>query len=1165
MSFFYTNVFRRGNNIFVKGYDMGLRFEEKIHYNPYLFIAAKNGDYRTIDNIAVKKLNFDSMKDARNFIDRYQDVSNFKYYGLTNFEYVYINDTFKDGFKYDIDKIKIGVIDIECAADEGFPDIRTATKPVTAITIKSNGKTFVFGCGDFTTNDRSIEYVKCKDEYELFTQFLECWNTMDLDIITGWNCIPTDQFVWGKNQILPISQIKNVYNNNLINISPISTKNKYEITLANGKVLHTSKDHKLIVKEIPSDKYTTLNINNKNNEYLMEKVLTTEECMNSSNSLFVEYPLRINDNLECDYTNTQLYLAGLIYTDGSLKNSDNIKDGFQIYQSDLDMLIDIKNVFNIDTKCIGPYKDNYALYINHSMINDASNLIYIDNKKKLNVTELSKLSYSQFMIFLSGLLDGDGCASQGNISICNYNNDIQPLNELLQWNGIFAIQQSDNMLRLVDYNFNDLSLLKKKRWNFVPNLSLLRNSSQKAKNIRFRKIGKDYFVKIKSIVKTDILCDMMDIETEDHTFITNGVKVHNCEFFDIPYLVNRMKLLFDKDVYKRLSPYLFVDEKLTTQYGKEVQTYTIQGISTLDYYHIYRKFSFKNQESYTLDYIAEIELKEKKLDYSQYGSLLELYKKNFQKFIEYNIKDVVLVEKLEKSLNFIKQIIAIAYDAKVNYVDTLTTIRPWDIIIHNYLMNKKIVVPQMKDNKMEDPLMGGYVKDPIVGMHEWIVSFDLTSLYPHLIMQYNNSPETFVDQIDIHEFGTIDDYVRGKKVVPHDNKSWTANACSYRKDFQGFLPTLMENMFADRARYKKLMLEAKNNFEKTESHQDSMLISKYHNMQMAKKIQLNSVYGALANIYFRWFDFKLAESITSSGQLTIQFIEKKINEYLNKIMKTTGVDYVVASDTDSVYLNLGSIVNKHFRDKDTNTIVNLLDKFCKNEITPFLDRSFQELANNMNAYSQKMFMKRETIAAKGIWRRKKMYILNAWDIEGVRYTQPILKIQGIEAVRSSTPKVCRDAIKETLSIIMNKDEKTLQEYILNFRNEFKKMPFEKVAFPRSVNGMDKYNNDDKIYGLKTPIHTKGALLFNNMLKKHKINTIAPIRNGDKIKFAYLLMPNPVNDTVISATDKLPEDFTIDKYIDKDMQFEKAYLEPIRSITDLIGWRTEPRIEITDFF
>lgn len=404
-----------------------------------------------------------------------------------------------------------------------------------------------------------------------------------------------------------------------------------------------------------------------------------------------------------------------------------------------------------------------------------------------------------------------------------------------------------------------------------------------------------------------------------------------------------------------------------------------------------------------------------------------------------------------------------------------------------------------------------------------------------------------------------------EKIPKIEGFGLTPNGCLFYNDRQGFMAALMEKMFNDRAKYKKLMLEAKKRYEQTKTSEDEKLISRYHNLQMAKKIQLNSLYGALANEWFRWFNFDLAEAITTSGQLTIRFVDKKMNQYLNGMLKTSGVDYVIASDTDSVYLNMEELV-KASGSQDEQKIIEALDKFCEEKIQPYLDKCFDELKSSMNSFSQKLHMKRETIANKGIWKAKKMYILNAWNVEGVQYSEPKLKLQGIEAVRSSTPRACRENIKKALEIIMNGSQSELQKFIEDFRAEFLTLPFEDVAFPRGVKGLTKYHNASMIYDKGTPIHVKGALLFNNILKQNKIKQIMPISDGDKIKFAYLKMPNPVKDTVIAIPDEIPQELLfIDKYIDRDMQFTKSFLEPLKSITDIIGWETEQKSTLEEFF
>jgi len=398
--------------------------------------------------------------------------------------------------------------------------------------------------------------------------------------------------------------------------------------------------------------------------------------------------------------------------------------------------------------------------------------------------------------------------------------------------------------------------------------------------------------------------------------------------------------------------------------------------------------------------------------------------------------------------------------------------------------------------------------------------------------------------------------------------SLTVNGCLYSKESSGFATSLMGKMFSDRAEYKKKMLESKrilevcNENEKRKTIND---VSKYHNLQLAKKIQLNSFYGALSNEWFRWFNFDMAESITLSGQLSIKWIHDKMNDYLNRMLKTKNVDYVIASDTDSIYVNMEPMV-KTLGTDDVQTIIAALDKFCDGPVQKMISNSYQELADYMNAYQQKMFMKRETIADKGIWRGKKMYILNAWNIEGVQYNEPQLKIQGIEAVRSSTPKACRASIKESIKLIMNSDEAAVQKYIADFKTKFMSLPFEEVAFPRGMKGLNKYKDRSNIYIKGTPIHVKGALLFNDLItrkgltRKHQL-----IGDGDKIKFAYLKVPNIINDTVISVLETLPTELGLDRYVDYDMQFQKAFLDPIKSILEIINWDTEKRSNLEDFF
>jgi DNA polymerase elongation subunit (family B) len=390
----------------------------------------------------------------------------------------------------------------------------------------------------------------------------------------------------------------------------------------------------------------------------------------------------------------------------------------------------------------------------------------------------------------------------------------------------------------------------------------------------------------------------------------------------------------------------------------------------------------------------------------------------------------------------------------------------------------------------------------------------------------------------------------------------------YRKDVRGFLPELMEKMYGDRVIFKKKMLAAKQEYEKTPTKALEKEIARCNNIQMAKKISLNSAYGAIGNQYFRYYKLANAEAITLSGQVSIRWIEGKMNGYLNNLLKTEEVDYVIASDTDSIYLNLGPLVDKFFSNKsdDKTAIVNILDKICQDKLEPFIESSYQELADYVSAYDQKMQMKRENIADRGIWTAKKRYILNVWDSEGVRYDEPKLKIMGIEAVKSSTPAPCRKMIKDGLKLMMSGTEDDVIEFIDKSRIEFKSLPPENIAFPRSVSDVEKYKSHSDIYSKGTPIHCRGALLFNHYVKKNKLeNKYSLINNGEKIKFLYLKKPNPIHENVISFIQDFPHEFGIDKYIDYDLQCEKAFLEPLKTVLDAIGWSCEKTVNLELFF
>ena len=643
----------------------------------------------------------------------------------------------------------------------------------------------------------------------------------------------------------------------------------------------------------------------------------------------------------------------------------------------------------------------------------------------------------------------------------------------------------------------------------------------------------------------------------------------NVKFFDIPYLMNRFINLMGEEYVLQFSPWGVCNRnnvRVTGKgYNKEQKYWDILGVSILDYFDLYRKHTFVRQESYKLDYIGQQELGESKTE-NPYDTFKEFYSNDYQLFVEYNIQDVELVDKLEDKMKLIELHLTMAYEAKVNYQDVFGQVRMWDSIIFNHLKKKNIVIPAVKESTKSETYEGAYVKDPIIGFHDWIVSFDLNSLYPHLIMQYNISPETMVGYRP-EDVNVEDMLYKRSDLSKLNSKTVTPNGAQFRTDKQGILPELMETLYKERVIYKKKLGEAKALYEETGRKTLLKDISTNHNIQMARKIALNSAYGAIGNQYFRYYDVRQAEGITKAGQLTIKWIENDVNDFLNKTLQTKDISYVVASDTDSIYIRLGEFVNKVFKDKsDNKKIVKVLEKFCDDKLQPFINSSFQNLANYVNAFQQKMIMKREVIANKGIWTAKKRYILNVLNDEGLNLNEPKLKIMGIEAVKSSTPAPCRAKIKEALKVIMSKDEQSLIQFIDEFRNHFNKLSPEEIAYPRSVNGVIKYADTTNIYQKSTPMHTKGSLLYNHYLKTNKItHKYEKINEGDKIKFVQLKEPNPIREKVIAFPVKLPKEFNLHKYVDYDNQFNKSFLEPLRFIVKAIGWNFERQATLDVFF
>ena len=643
----------------------------------------------------------------------------------------------------------------------------------------------------------------------------------------------------------------------------------------------------------------------------------------------------------------------------------------------------------------------------------------------------------------------------------------------------------------------------------------------------------------------------------------------NMRTFDIPYIINRCNRILEDDKVKLLSPWGKIEEKQVTMMKKQVQLYDIIGISQIDYLDLFKKFghTYGAQESYRLDHIAYVVLGERKLAYD--GNLHSLYTTDHQKFIDYNIKDVDLVDRIDDKTGLMSLCFTMAYKAGVNYNDTFGTTGIWDTLIYRYLLKQNIIVPPNKDSFKSD-YAGGYVKEPQCGVHDWVASFDVNSLYPNIIVQWNMSPETILKGRADSRVNP-DSILEGYKPNITENASVCGSGQMFSNDKQGFMPKIIEELYDERVAIKKQMISSKKELEaadksnKQEIYRIERDIARYENEQTSIKLLLNSLYGALGNKYFRYFTMEIAEGITLSGQMIIRWAEKHVNEYLNKALKNKEhKDYVIAIDTDSVYVALQQVIETSGL-KDKVKITNFLDKFCNDALEKVLSNSFNDLSDSLNVFKKRLTMKREAIADRAIWVAKKRYILNVLDNEGVRYANPKLKIMGIEAIKSSTPGTCREAFEELFKVLISGTEAETQAFIQNYRAKFEALPPEEKAFPRSVSSVKQYVDKDTIYKKGTPINSRASILYNNMLKKHGLKTYSPIKDGEKIKYIHLYSNNPMKENVIAFIDVLPPEFKLHQFVDNDTQFEKAFLEPAKSIIEAIGWKAEPTATLEDFF
>jgi len=646
----------------------------------------------------------------------------------------------------------------------------------------------------------------------------------------------------------------------------------------------------------------------------------------------------------------------------------------------------------------------------------------------------------------------------------------------------------------------------------------------------------------------------------------------NVEEFDVPYLYHRMIRVCGEKAVNKLSPYGNIEIRFREFQGDKKVNVDIVGISTIDYLSLYKKFSFTPQENYKLDTVCFVELGENKLE-NPYDTFKEHYEKAWGSFVDYNIHDVGLVVRLEGKRGLLRLATSMAYTAKINYVDVFGPVNTWDVIIYNYLRYKNIIVPPRNESAGDDTIEGAYVKEPVPGMYEWVVSVDLNSLYPSIIMALNISPETLVDnRSDVREV-SVDNLLSGDYSIALEGCALAGNGVSFDQSRSGFLAELMRSYYDGRKKEKRKMLEYESMLEQERStaspdriRELESLISTKDSLQSAVKLLLNSAYGATANKGFRFFDNRIAEAITKTGQLVIQTAEKNANTYIDGIIGNGKSDRIIASDTDSLYMCLNDVVQKFVPTKPKEDQATFLEKACADKIVPALNNKFNELAKNLNWSPDLLVFKLEVVAGRGVFVAKKRYALYVYSSEGVRYEKPKLKIKGLEIVRSSTPTKVREMLKKSVEYVLTSDESTLHGYVDNCEKQFYNLSPEEIAFPRGANNLKKYSSSTTIYKSGCPMQVRAALLYNHYVKELGLLTkYELIKEGEKIKFIHIKTPNRLHENVIAFNSKLPGELGLSNLVDYDLMFKKTYLEPLQGIIGPVGWTTKRQSTLDSLF
>jgi len=902
----------------------------------------------------------------------------------------------------------------------------------------------------------------------------------------------------------------------------------------------------------------------------------------------------ININLDEVISSDILRFLGYTFTDGCV----DFKTFTNQYSSQHQYLVEkYSSIYNnIDTNCPSNIKvlsrlqqsDNnfYKRVSCNNKFGVLLPLIYnTENKKQLNISMISMLSYDQFIEFYSGLIDGDGNVADTQLNVCNYDKcydipNINILQQLLLWNGVISsVTKHNTGIPFINENkkfISDLNIWHQDRKNKLKNIKYYIKKNIISNKIKWFKIENGMLVKIKNIQKTGKNVEMCDIETQTHYFICNGIKTHNCERFDIPYIINRIENVIGEDWVYKLSPVGQVRyrENVEKQFGKEIGRWYIGGISCIDYWKAYKTFSRGDRESYSLDYISELELGEGKVNVSA-TSLTKLADTNWDKFVEYNVRDVELLVKLEQKLRFLQLMRTISYKGLAALESALGKVTVVTGAIAQQALKHNKIIPTFKHEEMGS-YAGGFVRDITPGLYESIVVFDANSLYPNTIISLNISPETKIGKIlsmsdtevelklvngKMHTL-TKDNF---KTFIEKEKISISKAKVLYTQKTLGIVPEFVQSLYDERVKSVEEIDKINHSQSHTKKGSDKYneniaALGRLDIIQNTLKTILNSLYGCFANRYAPLADIDHSGSITLTGQATI----KAANDILDNFAKTEyGIDSNITfyNDTDSTVLTLEPILKKlKIPLLDETGEVSRQSFNIVKKLNNVLNTQIIEWAKNaINSLNPQFVFKREYICSAGIYEAKKYYILHIKDKSKGDTPLPTDKIKyvGVEVAKSTISKECKNLIKKVVeTIIYTKSrEQTIEVYKQIFE-EFKKLSYEDIASRSNINGFDKYNNrmNGLVHAKGTPVHVKGAINHNNLIKALKLENVYDfIGSGNKIKWIYV-MPNKYGFENIAFADKFPKEFESVIKPDYDKMFEKHIVRAIESRFISIGWR-----------